>query len=227
MRNKLFDVVDDQPVVNALLLNLGPFKDLWESDKSEDKSVYIKHLMYIYYVADPRSPFFDSDSEEKEKDIKREVYGRTNYRTPNKVLKCIEEYRKRNTSAETRALESAIVVCDDITYRMSKRSKDHAEFDNLIDEIDSEIKNAQGTSEKIVLMQKKLELQDKNLELAKKAADMIPRLKSQVESMIEMRDQVENAIAQIEGSNKAIENFIIDDFIAEEEITNDLDELIT
>ena len=56
LSHKLFDVVEDEPIINPIIINLGPFKKLYEQDKSEDKSTYAKQLLYIWYLCDMTSP---------------------------------------------------------------------------------------------------------------------------------------------------------------------------
>lgn len=216
---KLFDVIDDQPVINAVLINLGPFKELWESDTSEDKSLYKKYLLYIWYTHSPKSPYFNSKKSEKEKDIKKEVFGRTNYPISKKGEACIEEYVKRNTTPEIRALDAAISVCDDITDRLRTTSKSAKEFDRLIEDIDRAIAkcddNNNGLDKRIILTKQKLELQSSNLNLAKTASDLIPKLRLQIESMVTLREQAAKSMYSLSDSKDTIENFIIDDFISE------------
>lgn len=217
MKNRLFDVVDNTPIVNPVLINLGPFKRLWESDKTDVKSNYVKYLLYIYYMGDPHSPYFESKN--KEDDICLEVWGRRDYKVPIKVKDALAEYLKRNATAESRALEAAIIVCDEITQRVNKTSKDSGQFDELIRDIDIEIsKSKDDISRRIELTKEKMDLLDSNLELAKKSSDMIPKIKSQVESMIELRKKVEQSLSELDSSNKRVENFMVDDFIREHEI---------
>ena len=216
---KLFDVIDDQPTINAVLINLGPFKDLWESDNTEDKSLYKKYLLYMWYMNSPKSPYFNSKKSEKDKDVRKAVFGRTNYPISKKAEACIEEYVKRNTTPEIRALDAAISVCDDITDRLRTTSKSAKEFDRLIDDIDKAIAKCtdgpDGLAERILLTKQKLELQGDNLSLAKTASDLIPKLKTQIEAMVTLREQAAKSMYSLSDSKDTIENFIIDEFITE------------
>ena len=59
MRKRLFNIIDGEPVVTAPLVNLKSFKKLWDTDKTDDKSVYKKWMLYIYYMYDYNSEFFE------------------------------------------------------------------------------------------------------------------------------------------------------------------------
>jgi len=74
LSNRLFQIIDEEPVYCPILINLKAFKELYVLDKSEDKHKYAQHLLYIWYTCDPSSPYFHS--EDAEIDAAEEVYGR-------------------------------------------------------------------------------------------------------------------------------------------------------
>ena len=55
LSNRLFQIVDEEPVYCVVLVNLKPFKELYVLDKSEDKHKYAQHLVYVWYTSDPSS----------------------------------------------------------------------------------------------------------------------------------------------------------------------------
>lgn len=214
MRNILFDIVDGSPIINAPLVNLKQFKRLWELDKTEDKSEYLKWLLYIYYMCDYRSAFFEVSF--KEEKVMEEVFGDTNISIPIQVKDCMAVYIERNTIAEQRALEGTITTTDSITDTLSGFRSSSNQLQEIIDLIDLQIQNAiDDTNHALAssLMKQKMDLQNQQLDIIKKAADMIPKVEKNVEALLSLRKKVEEALDKHEDFSGKLENFIVHDFI--------------
>lgn len=227
MKDRLFTIVNGEPIVEAPLVNLGPFKKLWREDRTDDKSTYKKWMLFIYYMCDYRSDFFELDSDVKQKEALKEVFQRTNYPIPHKVELCMEEYRKRNTPSEQRALESAIVSADNINKQLGELQQNSAQLEKLITliekQIDAHMKNDE-IEQAMIKMEQKMDLQKRQMDLLKLGADLIPRVEKAVESIISLRNKVEKAMKKIQESKELTENFIVDEFISKKEkgdYTND------
>lgn len=216
MRNRLFDVVNGEPVVTAPLINLKAYKKLWDSDTTEDKSVYKKWLMYIYYMYDFKSEFFEQKN--KEEEILFELFGSRTYRVPKKKLEgCINEYIAKNTCAEQRTLEAAIFSADNVTDNLRKINKNANELDIILQRLDKDIERAlkeDNTFKAVELTKEKLDLQTTQMNLIKQSSDLIPKIEKSVESIISLRDKVERAINSLDESNDKLEDYIIDEFIS-------------
>jgi hypothetical protein len=214
--HKLFDVVDDEPVVNPVLINLGPFKKLYQEDKSIDKSTYVKQLQYIWYANDPISPLYNA--EDKEKEAMTLSFGKE-VKFTKTMLDCIEEYKKRQSTPETRTLEKTIKLCDSMINDLDKSKQGINEFNRLVDDIDNLLKRTGSTEDdiekRIELISKKMTMEKQVLDNAKTISDLIPKISKQLESIIEMRKKVEKSIIELDSeTNKdAISNFVIDNFI--------------
>lgn len=215
MRNRLFDVVNGEPVVTAPLINLSAFRKLWDSDTTEDKSVYKKWLMYIYYMYDYKSEFFEQKN--KEEEILFELFGSRTYRVPSKKLKdCIKEYVDKNTCSEQRTLEAAISSADSVTDNLKKINKNANELDSILERLDKEIVRSlkeDNTVKAVELTKEKLELQTVQMNLIKQSSDLIPKIEKSVESIISLRDKVDRAINSLDESGDKLEDYIIDEFI--------------
>lgn len=219
MRDRLFTIIDGDPVVTAPLVNLTSFKKLWEMDKTEDKSQYKKWLLYIYYMYDYRSEFFEEKN--KKKLVLKEVFGKTDVRIPNKLNPCIKEYQSRNTPAEQRTLVAAIASADNVTDSLSKLQQDVNQLDRVIDNIEKAIEKSLKNDETLVaieLTKEKLKIQESQIGLINKSADLIPKIERNVESIINLRDRVEKAMAKISDKSDNLEKFIIDDFLNKKEL---------
>ena len=109
LSTRLFQVINDEPVYSAILINIKCFKDLYALDKTEDKHKYSQHLLYIWYTCDPNSPYFNAES--RFDDAAKEVYGRKKKVT--KIMQqCMDEYRKRQSTPMIRAYERAMRASD-------------------------------------------------------------------------------------------------------------------
>jgi hypothetical protein len=214
--HKLFDVVDDEPVVNPVIINLGPFKKLYQEDKSTDKTTYVKQLQYMWYANDPISPLYNA--EDKEKEAMALSFGKE-VKFTKTMLDCIEEYKKRQSTPETRTLEKTIKLCDSMINDLDKSKQGINEFNRLVDDIDNLLKRTGSTEDdiekRIELISKKMTMEKQVLDNAKTISDLIPKISKQLESIIEMRKKVEKSIIELDSeTNKdAISNFVIDNFI--------------
>ena len=214
---KLFDVVDDQPIVNAVVINLGSFKKLYLEDKSDDKSTYCKQLQYMWYAYDPTSPLFNAEN--KEEEAMRLSFGKE-VKLSKTMLDCVDEYKKRQSTPETRTLERSIKLCDGMIKDLNKSKDGMDEFNRLITDINNLLKKMNNTEEdiekRIDLIDKKMKLEKLVLDDAKNVADLIPKISKQIESIIDMRKKVEKSLIDLDSdTNKdAVSNFIIDKFIS-------------
>lgn len=215
--HRLFDVIDDEPVVNALIVNLGPFKILYKEDTTADKSTYIKQLQYIWFANDPTSPLFNAEN--KEDEAMQLSFGKK-VKFNKSMLDCIDEYRKRQSTPETRTLEKTIRLCDSMINDLNKSKQGMEEFNRLVDDINKALKRMGITDEdidrRIELMVKRMDLEKKVLDEAKNVSDLIPKIAKQIESIIDMRKKVEKSLVDLDSDNnkEAISGFIIDKFIS-------------
>lgn len=211
MRDRIFSIVDGEPIVTAPMVNLKHFKELWEMDTSEDKGSYKRWMRFIYDSCDYRSDYFEL--KDKEEAILLDLFGRSNYSIPPKVQRCQEEYRRRNTPAEQRSLESAINSADGINDTVAKMKQDVKQFDDTMKELDKLINSQTDVLARMELLKEKMVLQDKLMGLVKNMADIIPKIEKNVSSIVNLRTTVEASVAKIQDSKEKVENYMIDDFI--------------
>jgi hypothetical protein len=219
MRDRLFTIIDGEPVVTAPLVNLKSFKKLWETDKTEDKSIYKKWMLYIYYMYDYRSEFFEE--KDKESKILKEVFGKTDVRIPKRLTPCIDDYISRNTPAEQRTLQAAINSADNIADNLSKLQQNVSQLDNVIEALEKQVDKSLKEGDVLVcveLTKEKLKIQESQMTLINKSADLIPKIERNVESIINLRDKVEKSMNKISDSGENLESYIIDDFLTKKEL---------
>lgn len=216
LANRLFEVIDDEPVYTPVLINLSCFKKMYMEDKSEDKSAYAKQLVYMWYLWDPGSPFFNSEN--KEAEVMKEVYGKK-VALSKSLVACIDEYKKRQSTFEIRAFERTAVLCDNMTAGLAKDNQQLVEWERLIDDVNALLKTLGKDPDDIAarfeLMERKIELEAKLIKTASEMSSMIPKIEKQVDALLEMRKKVEKAKVEIDSDNNkdSISNFIIDQFI--------------
>lgn len=93
------------------LLLLKPFKDLYKSDKSKEKSKFFDFLTMVYYTYDPRSDYnYITNEEERLK----EVCGSNGLEVPkffsSKESECIELYKQLTTTISSSLLKSTRIA---------------------------------------------------------------------------------------------------------------------
>lgn len=212
LTNSLFEVVNDEPVYTPVLINLPQFKKLYKEDKSDSKSMYAKHLAFIWYYHHPKSPF--RDSENRLEDSMNGAYGKKIVITKS-LQDCMDEFHKRQSTSETRALDSVLKVCDETVATLQKNSADNDEYYRLIHDLDAELRDAEDIDERITISKSKIELEEAISKKIKDTVDLIPKINKLVESTLDLRKKLKNAIEDLDSvaNRESIDNFLIQEFI--------------
>lgn len=216
LSNRLFQILDDEPVYCPILINLKSFKALYILDKTDDKHKFAQHLLYIWYTCDPSSPYFNS--EEKELDAALEVYGRSKVITK-QLRRCMDEYTKRQSTPMIRAYNRAMRITDQTEAILQKNQDEVAEWSRLIDDITTLLKslgtNPEDILNRIELMERLEDLKAKKLKHDLETANMIPKIHNQVKDLLELKKEVDKDRLQLDSDDNKenIANFIVDEFI--------------
>lgn len=107
---KLVRIDNYQLKIEDELLLLKPFKDLYKTDKTKDKSKFMDFLTIVYYTYDPRSDY-NYIVYEDERLI--EVCVSNGLEVPKfnaKELECIELYKKLTTTLSSELLKSTRIA---------------------------------------------------------------------------------------------------------------------
>ena len=216
LANRLFQIVDEEPVYSAVLINIKCFKELYMLDKSEDKHKFANHLLYIWYTCDPNSPYFNS--EDKINDAAIEVYGRKKAITK-QLKRCMDEYSKRQSTPIIRAYERAMRITDQTELTLKKDNKQLDEWQRLIDDSTELLqnlgKNPEDILARIELMERIEDLEAKKLKRQADMAKMIPTINKQVRDLLDLKKEVDKDRLQLDSDDnkEAIANYIVDEFI--------------
>jgi len=216
LANRLFQIIDDEPVYDAVLINISCYKKLYMLDKSEDKNKYAKQLLFIWYICDPCSPYFNTENRIEE--ATKEVFGKKTKIT--KILQeCIDEYKRRQSTPMIRAFERTMKVSDNMSADLARDTDQLGEWKRLTNDINQLMKelgsDPSDIEARLELMERKLDLETKIIKKSKDMADLIPKINKQVESLLDIKDKVDKDRMQVDSSDNkdAISNFIIDEFI--------------
>ena len=216
LSNRLFQIIDDEPVYCPILINLKSFKNLYTLDKSDDKNKFAQHLLYIWYTCDPSSPYFHS--EDAEDSAAEEVYGRKKVVTK-QLRKCMNEYIKRQSTPMIRAYKRAMRITDQQEAILQKNNDQVDEWGRLMSDATTLLKslgvNPEDILARIELMERLEDLSAKKLKRETEMAGMIPKINKQVKDLLELKKEVDKDRLQIDSDDnkEAIANFIIDEFI--------------
>jgi hypothetical protein len=94
--------------ITAEAIALGPFKKIWDRDKSKTKDRAKNELAYIYYLCDYKSPYFNtSNLEERHEEIKKAIFAST-WEPDNVITEAVDFYRERQRTFSLVLLEDAI-----------------------------------------------------------------------------------------------------------------------
>ena len=216
LSTRLFQVIDDEPVYSPVLINIKCFKTLYMSDTSEDKSKYAQHLLYIWYVCDPNSPYFNAEN--RLDDASMEVYGRKKKIT--KVMrKCMEEYTIRQSTPMIRAYERAMKAADQNSNILVGNQELIEEWQRLIKDANFTLKqfgkDPQDIVDRLELTDRITDLELKIIKKSKEMSALIPAINKGVESLLELKKKVDKDRLQLDSDDnkESISNYVIDEFI--------------
>jgi hypothetical protein len=153
-----------QPTTEVLLIS--PFKEIWEQDKTKNKTEALQHFAYIEFLCSPKksNPYFGYTTKEiRDVKIKMDVYKDKDYILPKLVEEGIEKYKEflNNASFNYSYFMSARGAAEKIknffdTFNMNERNKSGVPIYKPR-EITSAIIDSEATLQKLESLQKKIE----------------------------------------------------------------------
>jgi len=145
-----FDIEDGRVLPRAQDLLIREFKAIYDADKTKTKEQAAQHLAFVHLFCDLDGAFSDLDPEEKEKQVKANVYGDSDYQHTQKWIDLIDAanaaYVRYNETSEKRILATYNRLVDQI-----RKALDNIEI-RIVDEI-QEIPDPEdrGKTKKITL----------------------------------------------------------------------------
>lgn len=114
--NSLFDMNKDGILtVSPEAYSLLPFKNLWDRDKSKDKSTALKELAFIFFYCDIKSNYIITPIEHRKEEIRKDIGLPEKWEIDSAVEEAIEYYNKHSKTILEILYESSIISANDIS----------------------------------------------------------------------------------------------------------------
>lgn len=112
---EIFDLKNNKVIIHPAAYVLKPFKDIWEADKTKNKTKALKELAFVYYYSDYKSDFSDIlNDEEKINEIKKIVELTNDWKPSAMVKKAISFYKERQKTPSMHLLDSALAFTEEL-----------------------------------------------------------------------------------------------------------------
>ena len=210
----LFQVVNDEPVFCPVQLNIPCFKKLYVNDKTSDKSQYAKQLVFIWYYLDGSSPYFNSEN--KRSDCLNAAFGTDAYTISPDLQECMDEYLKRQSTAELRSLTEIVNILDETVSSLRKLMQHNtSEMDRYLDDINKRVAVEKDLDTRRTFFLMRSEIVKNSADESSSIISQIPKITSVIKEMVELRKTISKSLVELDStSNKDnIANQIIYDII--------------
>jgi hypothetical protein len=213
LKDKLFQMRNDQPYLNPVGIHIPEFEKLWDADKSEEKIKYAQALAYIYHMWEYDSPYYDRKN--KEEEIVKDFIGKKSWKPTKGILAALEKYKHLDDSAEKRALDASTVTCDAIADDLARLRQDSKQLEVVISEIDREIQQCDDIHMKVELLKMKMDIQEQQLKISTALTKIMPQLEKTIETTINLRRKVTTSVYKGESSANTVKEFLYDKLMDE------------
>jgi len=210
VRDKIFTMVDNQPHLNPIGINIPEFNELWDNDSSEEKIQYAKELAYIFHMVDYLSPYYDMEN--KQEIIAKDYLGTSSYKPPTRVKEALDKYKELTFTIERRSLDATIEVLNGLIKDLRQMSNGD-QYTDIMNRIDDEIDQTDDNFNKMSFLKEKMEMQKLKADTNKVVIDLADKIKKQVESIHDLRTAVTKAVYKGESTSR-IREFIFDKLLA-------------
>jgi len=107
---KLFDIRGEEVILNAQVLGIPAFKDLYERDKTKGKKVAYKEISYVTFLCDNTTDnmYRGYDESDRERILKRDFIRDKNWKPDKLILDAIKKFKELQRTATSKLYESAL-----------------------------------------------------------------------------------------------------------------------
>lgn len=123
---KVFDLKNNQLIIEPQVLTVPEFLCLWERDKTKHKDVAFKDLSYVYHMSDFNSPYSSYPEDKKEEVIKQDIYKNPKFKADKDLLKACSKYRDLSSTPKQRFFNAAMNKLDEITKFITETQVDES-----------------------------------------------------------------------------------------------------
>ena len=103
---KIFEIVNNNPVVTTECLLIPEFAKLWQRDKSKTKDTAYSELQYVYFSSDYKSLYLAWDKETREERLVEDFIKKKGWTPDKEILAAIKKYKEFQNTPTMRFLES-------------------------------------------------------------------------------------------------------------------------
>lgn len=169
---QLFELKNNKVVFNPVYLMIPEFKELWEQDKSKDKSEALMYFTYIYFLVDYKSPYNNYPEEIKKVNVNKDFMGKEDYKQPQILVKAVSKYSELQDNYAIRILNNSRNSLENIVILINELHQD----------INQSIKIIKGKGSK-KSKGEEMDVIFKNIERIMKITDKLP---TQIENIIKL-----------------------------------------
>ena len=113
---RLFQMKDYNLQISDEVWGLLPFKAVLKKDKSRNKEIAFKEMLFIYYYTDVRSDYmYITDDKEREKEIIKDVGLPDDWKQDIAVIEAIQFYSSMVITPITKLYKSSLKAADDLS----------------------------------------------------------------------------------------------------------------
>ena len=116
-----FLLKDGVLTVEDQLWGLEPFRKILKRDKSRNKDLALKEMLFIYYYCDIKSDYLIiSDLKERYNELKHDIDLPENWKIDNIIQEAIDFYEKRSLTVVGKLYKNALAAANDISEYLTK-----------------------------------------------------------------------------------------------------------
>jgi len=124
---KIFDILNGEVIISPEGLAIPAFKSIWDADKSKSKAKATDEIKYVAFLCDhTKSPYKDFPEYDKEKVIKRDLFGDENWQPDERVKSACKAYLDMVETPVTRLLRASKSAVDKLAIYLES-----VDFDKL------------------------------------------------------------------------------------------------
>jgi len=124
---KIFDILNGEVIISAEGLAIPAFKSIWDADKSKSKEKAKDEIRYVAFLCDSaKSPYKDFPEYDKEKIIRKDIFGDENWVPSERVKSACEAYLKMSDTPVSRLLRASRSAVDKLAIYLES-----VDFDKL------------------------------------------------------------------------------------------------
>lgn len=123
--------------IDPILYTLGPFKKLWDRDKSKNKYIAKQEIAFVYFNNDYKSTFFEEpDTEVREKLVTEFLFEDHPKWKPDPLVRAAEDfYRQQRETFSLRLLQDIMYGLNQLRKQFREPDADMKKFVDTVEKV--------------------------------------------------------------------------------------------